>query len=231
MPRSILSFDVGIRHLAYCRLTHDGWSPSTCKIEQWDVIDLGPVRSVEQCAFLLMKELETRFAQDRVDLVLVERQPKSRSIIMVAVQMLLCSYFSLGKVRGSIGDVRFLSAGRKLAMSAVANPALDPAKTSTDKQQQQKSRYTANKKYAIEATRHYLEHVLADFANLALLSMYPKKDDLCDALLQAIAYIEGGGSFHKFGQQSQGQQSQGHKPSRQRGSRRRTTKYQPNTKC
>ena len=185
---SILSFDVGIRHLAFCHMTHDGWHEKSCKILKWDVIDLGPVTSVEMCASRLMTELDARFAELNVDVVLVERQPKSRSIIMVAVQMFLCSYFSLRRLHGHVKDVKFISAQRKLGMASLPDEI-----SSLERETDAGKRYAANKKYAILVTRHYLEHVLGDFGNLVLLDMYPKKDDLCDSLLQGLAYIEGRG--------------------------------------
>jgi hypothetical protein len=199
--KTILSFDVGIRHLAFCMFEQHSASEADCKITQWDVIDLGPVGNVETCALRLMEECEKRFRDLKVDLVLIERQPKSRSIIMVAVQMFLCSYFSIAKIRGTCGDIRFISAQRKLMMKhaqvdevkevdEVDGLLLQDKKT---KKKADKTNYAANKKYAIVVTRHYLEYVLKDFGNLVLLDMYKKKDDLCDSFLQGIAYVETGG--------------------------------------
>ena len=199
--KSILSFDVGIRHLAYCHLSHDGWDASTIKINAWDVIDLGPVASVEICADKLMAELKRRFAVEAADLVLIERQPRSRSVIMVAVQMFLCAYFSQDKAR--FKAVKFISAQRKLAMQLLpdemqsANRALVEDKS---------KKYAENKKYAIQVTRHYLE-TLGDFGNLVLLDMYPKKDDLCDSYLQAVAYVEGGGRTGKVHVKTKGRRT------------------------
>lgn len=194
--RRILSFDVGIRHMAYCALEHDPRSGHRCAsgvtILDWDVIDLDRVDSVEACAERLMAALEARFKGSCFDVVLVERQPKSRSIMMVAVQMLLCGYFSLARVQHRVKSVKFISATRKLALAecgAANDVACQHAGDQSDRQ-----RYAQNKAFAIRAARHYLEHVLADFANLALLEQYTKKDDLCDSLLQAVAFIEGGGA-------------------------------------
>jgi hypothetical protein len=44
--------------------------------------------------------------------------------------------------------------------------------------------------------------VLQDIGNLVVLDMYPKKDDLCDSLLQAIAFLEGGGATAAFSRAS-----------------------------
>jgi hypothetical protein len=205
------------------------------EILAWDVIDLGPVSSVEACADRLCAALEARFGPNSgslnpehrhptpthgdagenvgekanvleevaalADVVLIERQPKARSIIMVAVQMLLCGYFALAKQQGRVGDVRFVSASKKLELvppNAISTtlprePRLAPKGYRAGRQARDaeaRKRYAANKKFAVDAARAYLEHELQDFANLALLDQYPKKDDLCDALLQAIWYVE-----------------------------------------
>lgn len=220
--RRILSFDVGIRHMAYCALEHKAHptqprSASGITILDWDVIDLDRVDSVEVCAERLMSAMEARFKDAVFDVVLVERQPKARSIMMVAVQMLLCGYFSLAKVQARVKLVRFISATRKLAVTECpsfrtaapqANTLMAAPKDeengqnlkrgrkilSKGERQAQSQRYAQNKAFAVQATRHYLEHVMCDFANLSLLEQYTKKDDLCDSLLQAVAYIEGGGA-------------------------------------
>jgi hypothetical protein len=210
--RRILSFDVGIRHLAFCCIEHPirDRSAAAITLVDWDVIDLERVESVEACSDRLMSALDARFAEARFDVVLVERQPKARSIIMVAVQMLLCGYFSLAKAHGRVQSVRFISATRKLAMaqsqcagsgSAGNAGGETQSNTASDRRgrrmkrdpKEQRVKYAQNKAYAVATTRHYLEHVLSDFANLSLLEQYPKKDDLCDAFLQAVSFVETGG--------------------------------------
>lgn len=199
LQKTILSFDVGIRHLSFCQISYsDNWNVNSCQVQKWEVLDLGPVSSVEQCSLVLTQKLIELFPLEslNIDTVLIERQPKSRSIIMVAVQMFLCSYFTLGQVKGSVGQVRFISAQRKLAMNAC--PEVVKAKSLEDSKKSAKVSYAANKKYAIMTARHYLEHVIRDFANLVLLDMYPKKDDLSDSLLQALSYVETHGQVSRI---------------------------------
>jgi hypothetical protein len=172
---SVISFDVGIRHLAYCYMTRN-------EIMKWDVIDLGPVPNVETCAERLLSVLDELFKDLTCDVVLIERQPKARSIIMVAVQMFLCSFFTTLKLREKVKEVKFMSAQWKLEMAH--GPKL--VKTDHDKKEQ----YKMNKKYAMDVTRHYLEVVMGDFGNLMLFDMYAKKDDLADAFLQGMSYFE-----------------------------------------
>ena len=191
----LLSFDVGVRHLAYCRLlvrpgpVAPGVGLEGVELLDWDIIDLDRVPRVEACAERLMAELHRRFSSLRPSVVLVERQPRARSIIMVAVQMFLCAYFTHARVLadgpGCASPVRFISASRKLAMARGPRPEAGPAAAT-------RRQYAANKAHAVASARWYLEHVLGDHANLALLELYPKKDDLADALLQALAFLEGG---------------------------------------
>ena len=174
-------------------------------IDRWDLIDLETVRSVDACCKRLTDELHARFGQQHFDVVLIERQPKHRSIMMVAIQMFLCSYFHVSRaVNGSTSKVRFMHASRKLECCAPPSSSSyglpphssdsQPKKVSkAERLKQQALRYKDNKKRAIEGCVHYLHDVLEDFANAALLEQYPKKDDLCDAFLQAVAFVEGGG--------------------------------------
>jgi hypothetical protein len=137
---------------------------------------------------------------------------------MVAVQMFLCAYFSLAKTHGRVGDVKFISAQRKLAMACApeegpesAGPVPTKAGSTAGSKAGSKEKYAENKKYAISATRHYLEHVIEDFGNLVLLDMYRKKDDLCDSFLQAVAFVEGRGACSRT--------SYKRRPTRPRGTR------------
>jgi len=125
MPHSFLSFDVGTRNLAFCRMSFPENSIASGKVTEWEVIDLGG-SSVsnfpERCALVLTAEMEKRFGTklreggqgENIDYVLIERQPKRRSMIMMAVQMFLCQYFSEFVLRKQVGRVVFVSPVIKL---------------------------------------------------------------------------------------------------------------------
>jgi hypothetical protein len=206
----ILSFDVGMRHLAFCRLSVPpaGGSLKSCEIEAWDMIDLGTdIRGVESCARLLTRALNERIIRPiieetpkiSIDCVLIERQPKHRSIMMVAIQMFLCEYFtalSLPVIVGDqnlvpkdqnlvpkdqrlVGKVVFISAKEKLKICPFSSSAAAVPR---------RLQYAQNKKQAISTTRRLLEDHMCDYGNLVIFDMHKKKDDLADAFLQAIAY-------------------------------------------
>ncbi len=200
---SILSFDVGIRHLAFCALrvpvrVRGERVPSKdamrgAIIDRWDMIDLETVKSVDACCKRLTDELFNRFKQDHFDVVLIERQPKHRSIMMVAIQMFLCGYFNVSRaINESNCKIKFMHASRKLecCTSSITFNTSIKGNNKAERLRQQAARYKDNKKRAIEGCIHYLHEVLEDYANAALLEQYPKKDDLCDAFLQAVAYVE-----------------------------------------
>ena len=203
----VLSFDVGIRHLAYCsvRFPKNPTLPASQKvaaaqIDAWDIIDLERVPSVDVCCKRLTEQLYRRFAFQEFDVVLIERQPKHRSIVMVAIQMFLCNYFHVSRV---VNDnkciVKFMHASKKLdccdgqgLTSAIAQEQGGKRRVfGKAAKAAAAARYKENKRRAIDTCMHYLQEVLQDFANASLLEQYPKKDDLCDAFLQAVAYIEG----------------------------------------
>ena len=175
------------------------------------MIDLGKITCVEECAHKLAIELHNRFDKvlEQLHYVIIERQPRARSIIMVAVQMFLCMHFS---TMSPDLKIKFSSASRKLDMKFTSVPLIDESIDADDDAEVGQSsvalpvsnasktkiprapvsKYAANKSYAVETTRLYLERA-GDFANLSLLEAYSKKDDLCDAFLQAVAFIENDG--------------------------------------
>eukprot|EP00798_Chlamydomonas_sp_ICE-L_P017318 gene17318-23627_t len=129
MPHSFLSFDVGTRNLAFCRMSFLESSVASGKIIEWEVIDLGGSsvsRCPERCALALTSEMEKRFGAklregghqggggNIIDYVLIERQPRHCGMIMTAVQMFLCQYFSAFVLSKQVGRVVFVSPVLKL---------------------------------------------------------------------------------------------------------------------
>lgn len=217
--RHYLSFDVGIRNLAYCWLSVDPElslrHADAVQIHDWSIIDLDKVSSIETCCKRLVKVLHDKFAEsanfktDSKLHVFIERQPRGRSAIMMAIQMFICCFFEYQNCvsQDCHNKIQFVNAGKKLSLVKFFRDELGMKQEEVDtvpknqvetvpkntkkaaKAKLQRIKYTDNKRVAVQMCKFYLENVSQDYANLALLDAYPKKDDLCDAFLQAFAIV------------------------------------------
>jgi len=161
----VLSFDVGIKNLAYCLYDKDA-----AKIEAWEVYGVDPAttRDFEKLCPEVMRTLEERRSVfDAADVVVVERQPgKNRK--MKIVETYLHAYFVL---RGKV--VVLYSPSNKLR--------------GEDAGMHGTSKYHLRKKKSVHLVDDLLE-AGSEFA--ALFAASKKKDDLSDCLLQAIAFCK-----------------------------------------
>ena len=164
----VLSFDVGIRNLAYCH-TSDG------TIEDWGVLDVYG-KDLGQVANAVANTLDQNFAGIAFDKVLIENQPVMRNPTMKSVQMLIYSYFvmcrEIGKV--PIDEIRLISASRKNRLCDTVL-GMDPESRT----------YKKNKDRAIETTRRLLRDQPSEWS--VLFEAHKKRDDLADAFLQGRA--------------------------------------------
>ncbi len=202
----LISFDVGTRNLAYCVVEFTNVDAKfVCKIDAWDVLDLGGSNnSTEKCSLVLTRVLNETFKDIpslKIDFVLIERQPK-RSVSMLAVQMFLCQYFSGYVHNGHIRHVHFVSPklkldhsylrmimGRGWTESTSSSPSVSGVSSSVSSVVVRgRAKYAKNKKDAVNAVRHILEHVLIDHAKLVEFDAASKRDDLADAFLQGLCW-------------------------------------------
>jgi hypothetical protein len=179
----ILSFDCGIKNLAYCLLEVDK-TAATLSIVEWDIINIisgdKSVKSVKfgDLASLLMESLKLTF-DGSYDYILIENQPCIKNPTMKSIQMMIYSYFLLYQPPST--QLLLISASNKL--KPIVIPPGYTGSTST-------SDYKKKKEAAVEITRFYLREVLKDQANEIKLGAEKKKDDLCDSFLQAIYFIK-----------------------------------------
>jgi hypothetical protein len=189
----LLSFDIGIKNLAYCILNYNTEDNSDITIIKWNIIPL--LDKNEKCKGFPLDELTKRmyehlnkeFYSYDIDIVLLENQPVLKNPVMKSVQMILFSYFQYQKImlNRKIKLIKFINAGNKLKVGRNFNEINYNAEINAIK-----SKYTRNKKFAILYTDKILIDRLKDNKNNEYFNKHKKKDDLADAFLQAIYYID-----------------------------------------
>lgn len=178
---SILSFDVGIKHLAYCIIDTES------RIVEWDILDLNPnnikkitIGTVTENALIILKNL---FDQMDISDVVIENQPVMKNPVMKSIQMIIYTFFMNLKIneKKTISQVKFISAVSK-------NKYMDRFKDCDEcKVEVFRNRYDYNKKMSISVVKHLLKKN-SDTELYDYFVAHKKKDDLADAYLQALLY-------------------------------------------
>lgn len=185
----IVSFDIGIKNLAVAILDLDSLR-TTANLHVWQIINLAEknekipgMNELSERLFLALDCLIADLGDDVIiDTVLLENQPARLNGTMKSIQMIIFSYFQLRKHwEGNVRQVSMVSASNKLQTHTY-----DPVPP-----EQIKKGYDKNKWKAIEIARNYVKE---DVKLLELYNSHKKKDDLADALLQAISFVRKGGS-------------------------------------
>ena len=215
-----LSFDVGIKNLAYCSLNSDK------KILDWGIINLnkdpkcqcglqkecsktaayqvtdsdnGEVKycctthvkkykkkkklnsnyDLFRIAQILIEELNSKTDFLNHEVICIENQPALKNPTMKSIQMLLYSYFIIeGVCKDPICEnVQMINARNKLKV--YKGPEVEC---------KFKEKYKRNKYLSVEYTKNMILEEEEKF--IQLFSESKKKDDLADAYLQGIYFIE-----------------------------------------
>ena len=189
----ILSFDVGIKNLAYCQI-----DSCTSDILDWNVIDCSVPRN-RNVIVKLIEELESIPNLLESDTILIEKQPSfnpQMRIISTAIYV----YFTLrlNYEKGTKTKILYYSAKNKLKLCNETKSLQNKNEQKTDgtlrgKKGKRKS-YYYNKKAAIEQTKFFIEDKIKNKNSwydkyLIFFNKSKKKDDLADSYLQALAYI------------------------------------------
>lgn len=162
----ILSFDVGIKNLAYCLIDT---TDNTWNILDWNVIDCTSLNHI----LTLIKELDSLPHLLKSTVILIEKQPSFNPKMRI-IGGCLYTYFTLRIAHEQCRNIKimFYSAKHKLKKVNV-------------EQITAKTKYQRNKKLAIEETKY----LLSDSEWLNYFLSNKKKDDLADSLLQGLSYI------------------------------------------
>ena len=212
-----LSFDVGIKNLAYCELTPDK------EIIKWGILNLNedPICDVHlrkkcenQATYLIkddcpqnyccsshsnkfkkVKKLNTnrdilKISQmcvqklrnldlTRIKHVLIENQPALKNPVMKSIQMIIYTFFVIEGIMCETSSIELLNmVNARNKLKVYTGPKIECNK---------KGKYAQNKYLSVEYTKHMIEKESTEFKTMFHLSK--KKDDLADAYLQGIYWI------------------------------------------
>lgn len=197
----ILSFDIGIKNLSYCIMYKSNLNRNIndIKIIDWGIIQLidddikcktVPLETITE---ILYNKLHDKFIDYDIDTILLENQPVLKNPLMKSIQMIIYGYFNYEKhIMGrNIESIKLINASNKLKLGK----KLKDFNNSVDVQEINKinSKYTKNKKLAIIYTNHFLKQRLIeeDYEKyITIFNDHKKKDDLSDAFLQGLYFIE-----------------------------------------
>jgi hypothetical protein len=187
----ILSFDVGIKNLAYCQI-----DSITKDILDWHIIDCSVPKN-GNVIVKLIEELESLPNLLESDTILIEKQPSfnpQMRIISTAIYV----YFALrlNYELGTKTKILYYSAKNKLKLCNETESLQTKIEGKNDgtlrgKKGKRKS-YYYNKKAAIEQTKQNVENKFQIYnfydKYVNFFNKCKKKDDLADSYLQAIVY-------------------------------------------
>ena len=181
----VLSWDIGIKNLAYCILEKDNSDISQIEIIDWDIISLeSNGNDIHKLSFELFPKMDKITDLIKNDVVVIENQPCMRNPKMKTMQILVYSYFVM-RFNVDPGDqgqhphkhIKMMSASNKL--KCYEGPSIE-LKTKS------KSKYTIRKATAIAHCRHF---VSTNQEYLDFFNEHSKKDDLADSYLQGLYYL------------------------------------------
>lgn len=189
----ILSFDVGIKNLAYCQI-----DSVNSDILDWFVIDCSVPRN-KNIIVKLIEELENIPNLLESDIILIEKQPSfnpQMRIISTAIYV----YFTLrlNYEKGTKTKILYYSAKNKLKLcnntESLQNKNEKKLDGSLKGKKGKRKSYYYNKKAAIEQTIFFIKDKINKNnlwyeKYLLFFNNNKKKDDLADSYLQALAYL------------------------------------------
>ncbi len=214
-----LSFDVGIKNLAFCSLTDDkkildwgiinldknpqcqcGLQKPCCKSATFIVTnDNGEIkysctthakkykkkkkinadRDIFNLSKILIEELGSKNDFLNHEVICIENQPALKNPVMKTVQMIIYSYFMIeGATKDKpVEQVHMINARNKLKV--YKGPPVEC---------KYKEKYKRNKYLSVEYTKNMILNEEEKF--IELFTESKKKDDLADAYLQGIYFID-----------------------------------------
>ena len=194
-----ISFDIGIKNLALCILER---TEEQIQVLDWRIISLADkkkdIKGIDDIAERIYMEMDNIIGFlkekgiDEIDYVLIENQPSNLNGMMKSIQFIIYCYFSLLKYWDKIiENVVLVNAGLKTKTHDF-KPEIQVKMDETVKDAKKnvkgfrRDKYKMNKQTSIEICRNYIKD---DVDLCEIFDNNKKKDDLCDACLQAVAFI------------------------------------------
>lgn len=191
----VLSFDIGIKNLAYCLFQYDPSYDFSFKIIDWNILDISidEKKNVMDCqSDKLFHTLHETFGNKEIHHVVIENQPVLKNPVMKSVQIMVYSYFKMARMlQEEIQTVCMVNAGNKLKFAFnTIQPFLiketdefNDIPTSINPKNKYKETKNASIQYvrALLSTKNQNEQI-------TYFDNFKKKDDLADTLLQGLYY-------------------------------------------
>lgn len=215
-----LSFDVGVRNLAFAELAVDRVGldgalppPPPPRLVRWGLINLNPSGRKTVTPDDVLSELVAALDREFVapdpsavwDYVLIENQPSRKNPTMKTIQVAIHTFFATVRMySASVDHVRLIGATRKLSGACTDGdadatyrdrkkmsvkmvegyiPQLAQKNTRPEKEERAPANDEPEVRAVVECTGDELRAVLGVYREAK------KRDDLCDALLQALAFV------------------------------------------
>lgn len=192
-----ISFDIGIKNLALCIIER---TDDNIHILDWRIISLADkkkdIKGIDDIAERIYIELDNIIGFlkgkgiDTIDYVLIENQPSNLNGMMKSIQYIIYCYFSLLKYWDKIIDnVVLVNAGLKTKthdFKPLIQIKMDDTQNTKNSKGFRREKYKMNKQTSIEICQNYIKD---DEKLCNIFDNNKKKDDLCDACLQAVAFI------------------------------------------
>lgn len=180
----ILAIDVGIKNLSYCLLEQVN-TTKRINILRWENVCVSSTNTkdykLEQLCEDVLLVLQQNFNDNfNADVVLIENQPGLMNGKMKTVSVMIYTFFVMLKLQfGNVDHVQFTSASSKFKCGKLQNDALLCKSVDT---------YKDRKQLSIALTRLYVEEI--DPYMSKWFEAQNKKDDLADAFLFCVSYLE-----------------------------------------
>jgi hypothetical protein len=185
----VVSFDIGIRNLAYCILEYNELNKSHT-LMTWRTVDLNAKRhDLQGLVDSLIDLLDTILYDEIPDIsqshiqVLIEYQ---MTAVMKCLQTAVSVFFKMIKKYNNEVSISTAFVSPKLKLKMISQY---PEYLGLEKQDNISTKYKKNKIDSVMFATWLLKYVYKDAVALDVLQSHKKNDDLSDVYLQALAWL------------------------------------------